>query len=296
MNTKKLIVVGGPTASGKTGLAILLAQHFNTEILSADSRQCYRELNIGVAKPYPGELELVPHHFINSHSIEDEVSAGIYERYAMNCLEELFKKYDKVICVGGTGMYLKALCEGIDEMPIVDPKVDEEILASYKANGIEWLQNELRTADPDFIQIGEIQNPARMLRALSFIRSNGQSILAFRTQEKKPRNFDIIRYAIDLDRDELYNRINYRVDDMMHDGLYDEVESLLPYQDLKSLNTVGYTELFDYFNDKSTIEESIDKIKQHTRNYAKRQITWFKHQGDYKWLSAEAIFEEASQL
>lgn len=286
-----MIVIGGPTASGKTSLAIQVAQYLNTSILSADSRQCYRELNIGVAKPKSEELASVPHYFINSHSIYDEVSAGIYERYALDTLEQIFTSSDFAVCVGGTGLYLKALCDGIDEMPAIDPNIDQEINAMFTQHGLNWLQTALKESDPEAASQIDMLNPMRIIRALVFYRSTGQSILKFKQHQKKSRPFDILHFAIDLPRDILYQRINTRVDLMMQDGLLQEVEVLQAAQHLKSLQTVGYTELFEYLNHQQSLEYAIDKIKQHSRNYAKRQITWFKHQPDYIWLSTENILK-----
>ena len=289
---KKLIVIAGATASGKTDLAIQIARHFETEILSADSRQCYIEMNIGVAKPSPEQLNEIPHHFINSHSIHEDVSAGKYERYGLNVLEKIFSKKDMAVCVGGTGMYIKALCEGIDEMPATDPLIQAEVEENYKQYGIAWLQQEIEKTDPNFFSKGEIENPARLQRALAFSLTTGKSILKFQQNMIKERPFKITKYAIDIEREILYKRINQRVDEMIDDGLIDEVKGLIQYKNLKSLNTVGYAELFNYVDGNSSLEESISKIKQHTRNYAKRQITWFKNQSDFRWMSSEDILDE----
>jgi tRNA dimethylallyltransferase len=281
VSLKTLIVIGGATASGKTDVSIQLAKHFNTEILSADSRQCYRELNIGVAKPTVYQLQEVPHHFINSYSIHDEVSAGVYERYGMEALQGIFEENDVAICVGGTGLYIKALCEGIDEMPTVNREIEKEVQTNYDLLGLEWLQNEVKKYDPAFFASGEHLNPSRLLRALIFTRSTDQSILTYRKNARKHRNFHIRYFAIDLPREQLYTRINSRVDEMMTTGLLDEVVSLADYCHLRALQTVGYAELFAYLQGSHTLVEAVTKIKQHTRNYAKRQITWFRHQNDY---------------
>jgi tRNA dimethylallyltransferase len=288
---KTLIVIGGPTASGKTSLAIQVAQYLNTSILSADSRQCYRELNIGVAKPTTIELASVQHYFINSHSIYDEVSAGIYERYALDTLEQIFTTSDFAVCVGGTGLYLKALCEGIDEMPAINPNIDQEINAMYQLHGLNWVQTALKDSDPEAASQIDMQNHMRIIRALVFYRSTGKSIVSFKQHQKKIRPFNILQFAVDLPRENLYQRINTRVDMMMQEGLLQEVEQLQTAQHLKSMQTVGYTELFNYLNHQISLEQAIDKIKQHSRNYAKRQITWFKHQPDYVWLSTENILK-----
>jgi tRNA dimethylallyltransferase len=290
MNKKKLIVIAGPTASGKTITAIKIAQFLNTEIISADSRQCYQELNIGVARPSISELNLIPHHFINCISIHQQFNAGNYEKYALQCLDEIFNKNNFAVCVGGTGLYIKALCQGIDTMPMIDEKINQLIIQQYQLNGLSWLQNEIKIADPEFYKKGELQNPHRLIRALVFIKSHHQSILSFQTQQKIVRNFDIEYYVIKTDKENLYQQINRRVDTMMELGLAQEVQNLIPFQTLNSLNTVGYKELFKYFNNECALQESIDKIKQHSRNYAKRQITWFKKLYPNSFLNTQEIF------
>ncbi len=285
----KLIVIGGPTASGKTSLAIELARKYDTEILSADSRQCYRELNIGVAKPSFVELEQARHHFINSHSIHEEVTAGTYMRFGLDILKGIFEKNNIAICVGGTGLYIKALCEGLDEIPVVNKEIKQTIELDYEKKGLDWLKKEVEITDPLFYKQTDSNNPMRLLRALIFYRSHQQSILNFIGVQKEKRLFDIDYYAIDMNREQLYNRINKRVDLMMDAGLYAEVQSLHQFEEIKALQTVGYKELFAHLNGQWSLEKSIEKIKQHTRNYAKRQITWFKNQGAYNVLSAEQI-------
>lgn len=290
----KLLVIGGPTASGKTGLAIKLAQHFNTEILSADSRQCYQELNIGVAKPNKEELEIVKHHFISSHSIHDEVTAGNYMRYGLDVLNQQFEKSNTAICVGGTGLYIRALCEGLDEIPPIDLQIKKNIEKEFEEKGLGWLQEETKKVDAIYYEQADAENHMRLLRALIFYKSHHQSIRNFIGREKAERNFDIAYYAISMPREALYARINTRVDNMMKEGLFEEAESLFDFQEIKALQTVGYKELFAHLNGEHSMQKAIDKIKQHTRNYAKRQLTWFKNQGQFKTLTAEAI--EASLL
>ncbi|MBL7771960.1 MAG: tRNA (adenosine(37)-N6)-dimethylallyltransferase MiaA [Chitinophagaceae bacterium] len=277
----RLVVIGGPTASGKTALAIEWALKYNTEILSADSRQCYRELGIGVAKPSLEELHKVPHHFINSHSIHEEISAADYEEYGLHCLTTLFQQYETVVCVGGTGLYIKALCEGLDAMPSINKTIQLETEEQYHALGLNWLQAQLQQEDVAFFESGDRNNPARLLRALIFKRSTGKSILQYRTGQQKTRPFHIDYFLLEPDRNTLYERINKRVDVMIQQGLVDEARNLYPYRTLKNLQTVGYQELFAHFNGECSLEESIDKIKQHSRNYAKRQLTWFKNQGHF---------------
>ena len=286
---KKLIVIAGPTASGKTDLAIQLAQHFNTEILSADSRQCYQELGVAVAKPNEAQLQSVKHHFINSHSIYDDVSAGEYERFGLAVLDEIFTKNDTAILVGGTGLYIKAICEGIDEMPAIDETIKKEVEADYQKNGLSWLQNEVKNTDPDFYAVGETENPMRLMRALTFKLSTQKSILAYRNSTIKKRPFEIEKYVIDIEKAALSNNITDRVEHMLTQGLVTEAEALYPKKHLKNLQTVGYTELFSYFDGNCDLPFAIDKIKQHTRNYAKRQVTWFKNQGQYTLGSAKEI-------
>jgi tRNA dimethylallyltransferase len=290
---KKIIVIAGPTASGKTDLAIALAQHFNTKIVSADSRQCYQELNIGVAKPSTEQLAQVHHYFINSHSMHEALNVADYEQLALSYLQEIFTTNDTAIVVGGTGLYLDALCHGIDPMPAIDPTINEAVNLQFQEKGIAWLQTCIAAEDKLFAQNGEMQNPARLIRALVFVRSTGASILAYRTKQKVKRDFEIIKYAIAMPREMLYERINRRVDMMMQEGHLEEVTALLPYQHLKNLATVGYREIFDYLNGKCTLEKAVELIKQNSRNYAKRQVTWFKKGEQMQWISSEKILADA---
>ena len=280
-----VIVVTGPTASGKTDLALTLAKKYGTSIISVDSRQCYRELNIGVAKPTIEELDMVHHYFINSHSIHETVDAVVFEKYALAAVEEIFLKNNVAIICGGTGLYLNVFCEGIDDIPKTPPELRAEIIASYQKSGIEFLQSALLENDPEFLlNSTEINNPSRLMRALEVKLFTGKSILSFREGIKKQRNFDIIKFGIDLPREILYHRINKRVDQMIKDGLLEEVKMLHPFKHLSALQTVGYTELFEFFEGKADINFAIEKIKQHTRNYAKRQITWFKKDIAIQWI------------
>ena len=289
---KKLIVIAGPTASGKTALALKLATHFQTAVLSGDSRQCYHEMSIGVAKPSPTQLQQVPHYFIGSHSIHDQVSAGIYEQYGLACLQELFKKKDVVICVGGTGLYLQALCEGLDPLPEVPVAVNQDVEEGFAQQGLIWLQEEIKYHDPLFAQQGEMTNPARLMRALAFVRAHGISILSMHTAKKRKRPFEIYPYALQIDRATLHAHIQQRTHSMMDMGLLDEVRTLLPHQSLRCLRSVGYSELFAHLDGQMSLDEAVEKIIQHTRQYAKRQITWFKHQGAYTWMTAEEIYND----
>jgi len=294
-----VIIITGPTAVGKTALSLRLAQFFNTSIVSADSRQCYRELNIGVAKPSLEELHLVKHYFINSHSIKEEVNAGSFEQYALDACHEIFKTNNVVIMVGGTGLYIKAFCEGIDIMPEVPADVRNQIIDCYHKNGLEWLQNEVKDADPVFWQTAEQQNPQRLMRALEMVKATGKSITSFRKGKQISRPFRIIKIGLQLPKEILHHNINQRVDIMMQDGLPDEVKSLLPYRNFNALQTVGYKELFDYLDNKITLKTAVEQIKTNTRQYAKRQMTWFKRDKEIKWFDTgddQAIHEHLHTL
>jgi tRNA dimethylallyltransferase len=284
MFPKTVIIISGPTASGKTALAMEVARHFNSPIISADSRQCFRELNIGVAKPSLEQLSEVKHFFVNSHSIFEEVNASIFESLALSWCSEIFSSRDTLVMCGGTGLYVKAFREGLDEIPTVDEGVRKKILDQYHDGGIVWLQKSVQRSDPLFYESGEMTNPRRMMRALEVIQSTGRSIISYRSQQKKQRNFRVLEFGIRLPRKELYHRINHRVDEMMSTGLLEEVHSLLPYQHLNALHTVGYTELFQYLQGGSTLEDSVSLIKQNTRHYAKRQITWLNKNKNLIWM------------
>jgi tRNA dimethylallyltransferase len=282
-------VIAGPTASGKTALAIRIAQHFQTSILSADSRQCYRELNIGVAKPTPGELAAVPHYFINSHSIHESVDAAMYEQYGLNSLAEIFEQHPVAVVTGGTGLYIKALCEGVDKMPAIDEATRLQARQQFHELGLEWLQQEVKRTDPLYFEDGEIQNPHRLLRALEFFRTTGQSIRHFQKGMKRERPFRIIKLGIRLPKEELHERINRRVDDMIAQGLEAEARTLFGFKDLKALQTVGYREIFDHLKGLSSMDAAIEFIKRNTRHYAKRQLTWFKKDADLKWFHPQDV-------
>jgi len=279
MPGKICFVVMGPTAVGKTAAAIRLAQHLHTDIISADSRQCYREMNIGVAKPTAAQLALVKHYFINSHSIHDDVTAASFEEYALHAAAEIFAHNDTAVMVGGTGLYIKAFCEGMDHIPAIASAIREEVITNYEEKGLPWLQQQLQEKDPLFAAQGEMQNPQRMMRALEVILATGESIRSFQTGKKAVRDFQIVRINLELPKELLYEQINTRVDQMIEEGLVEEVESLYSYRSLNALQTVGYTEIFDYLDRKIPIEEAISLIKRNTRHYAKRQVTWFKKFG-----------------
>ncbi|MBK8496061.1 MAG: tRNA (adenosine(37)-N6)-dimethylallyltransferase MiaA, partial [Chitinophagaceae bacterium] len=273
---KTCIVIVGPTAIGKTSLAVQTALHFKTEIISADSRQCFTELNIGVAKPSAEELQLVKHHFISSHSIQDGMNTAVFEQYALLKANEIFKQHDVAVVVGGTGLYVKTFCQGIDEVPVVDEKIRKKINAEFEWEGLEWLQKEVEKNDPLYYARGEIKNPHRLLRALEVKLSTGKSLIEFQTQEKKHRDFNIIKIGLEIPKEQLHKNINSRVDAMMKAGLLDEVKKLVPFKKLNALQTVGYRELFGHLAGDLLLQDAVEIIKINTRQYAKRQMTWFK--------------------
>lgn len=260
-----------------------------TEIISADSRQCYRELNIGVAKPTPEELAAIHHYFINSHSIHDEVNAGIFEQYAVQAATKILKNRTTAVMVGGTGLYIKAFCEGMDEIPAVDSAIRQQVMFDYKKKGLELLQKQLAEKDPDFWQTAEQQNPQRLMRALEVFLSTGKSVSSFKTGNKKEKPFNIIKIGLELPRIQLYKQINNRVNKMMEEGLLAEANDLYSYKSLNALQTVGYRELFDFIEKKSSLEEAVEKIKINTRHYAKRQLTWFKKDTAINWHNAAEV-------
>jgi tRNA dimethylallyltransferase len=280
---KTLILVTGPTASGKTSRALALARQHDTAIISADSRQCFRELNIGVAKPTATELHEIRHYFINSHSIHDDVTAVTFAAYAKVALDEIFAHRNVAVMAGGTGLYIKAFLHGFDDIPEIPASIRQHVRDEFEAKGIDWLQNEIHINDPLYFEQGEIMNPQRMMRALEVKLATGKSIKEFQSAipAKKNHDFAIENITIELPREQLYQNINQRVDRMMEEGLLEEARSLYSFRHLNALQTVGYTELFDYFDGKYTLTEAVEKIKQHTRNYAKRQLTWMKKYGTF---------------
>ena len=286
---KTVLIIAGPTAAGKTFVAIELAKKFETEIISADSRQCFKELNIGVARPSEMELQTVKHYFIASHSIHDPVNAGSFEQYALKKVNEIFQAHNVAIMVGGTGLYIKAFCEGMDEMPGVPAEVRKSIMMNYERNGLEWLQRETQKKDPAFYKTGEIQNPQRLMRALEIAEATGQSILEFRKGKAVQRDFNIVKIGLELPKGELHKNINTRVERMIEAGLVEEVKRLLPNKHLNALQTVAYSEIFDYIDGKTSLKDAIELIKTNTRQYAKRQVTWFKKDKDINWIDARSI-------
>jgi len=279
----------GPTAVGKTAVAVQLAQYFQTSIISADSRQCFRELNIGVAKPSATELQLIHHYFINSHTVKDEMSAALFEQLALQWANEIFREKNVLIMVGGTGLYIKAFCEGLDDIPPMPLAMRNEIQLAYEKKGIAWLQEQIKEKDPLFYTTGEIFNPQRMIRALEVKLATGNSILSYRTNLQKQRPFDIVRMGLQLPKDQLHRNIDTRIQTMMEEGLVAEVEKLSPYRALNALRTVGYKELFDYLDGKISLEQAVEMIKKNTRQYAKRQITWFRKDPAIQWMHPEEV-------
>lgn len=287
--TPTVYIIVGPTAVGKTKYAIDLAKKLNTEIISADARQCYQELNIGVARPSMEELVSVPHHFIASHSIQDTVNAGVFETYALAKTESLLAQFGSVVMVGGTGLYIKAFAEGIDSIPAIDPAIRVQIQNEVFNKGIGWLQEQVESLDPKYwaaADLGEQQNTQRLSRALEVILGTGQSILDFQQQQKQNRPFAIEKIGLDMPRAQLYDRINQRVVQMVGMGLEEEVKALLPQFHLNALQTVGYQEWVPYFNGEQPKEAVIQAIQQNTRHYAKRQMTWFKKDLNIQWISS----------
>ena len=284
-----LLVLTGPTASGKTALAIRWAERLRTEILSADSRQFYREMRIGTAAPTPDELRRVPHHFVQHLSIHDSYNVYRYEQDALTLLEKLFQNHENVILCGGSGLYIDALCNGIDLLPDPDPELRENLHRMLRENRVEEFHQMLKEKDPEYYDVVDRNNPVRMVRALEVCIQTGQPYSTLRKQQAKERPFQIIKYAIALPREVLNERINRRVERMMEEGLEAEARQLYPLRHLNALQTVGYRELFDNFDGKCTIDESVEAIKAHTRQYAKRQMTWFKRDSGYRWISPEEI-------
>lgn len=289
MSTKELIVVVGPTGSGKTSLSIQIAQHLSAPIISTDSRQFYRGIPIGTAQPTPEELAAAPHHFIACRELEDDFNAGAYEVEALSLLEELFRDHNYVVAVGGSGLYIKALCEGLDPLPDCEPELRASIRGRYESEGLEPLLEELKVLDPHYWESVDRCNPARIMRGLELCLSSGKPCSELRTGESKKREFKITKIGIDMDRTKLYEQINQRVDMMVAQGLEDEVQSVYPMRALNSLQTVGYREIFDYIDGVVTRDEAIELIKRNSRRYAKRQMTWFRRDSNITWFDKAVI-------
>lgn len=289
MSDKKLIVLAGPTASGKTATAIALAKHFDTIVISADSRQFYREMSIGTAAPTKDELAQVPHYLVHHKSITDTYNVADFQKDVFAILEKQFTVHDKIILAGGSGMYIDVVCNGIDEIPDISPATRQRVADLLSRKGLAALQEEVRKCDSTYFEEADIQNPRRLQRALEVYYQTGKPFSSFRNRQKQQYDFDIIRIAIECQRDVLIDRINGRVDKMMELGLEKEARSLYPYCNLNTLNTVGYKELFDCFDGKCSIDEAVERIKISTRQYAKRQMTWFRKDSSYKWFSVDGI-------
>lgn len=286
---KKLIVIVGPTAVGKTAVAIQLAKHFHTAVVSADSRQIFREMTIGTAKPSKEEMEGVPHFMIDTHSIQDHYNAARFAEDAMAIILKLFEKSDYVIVCGGSGLYVRALLEGFDDIPEVPDKIRGSITAKFHERGLPWLQEKVHQHDPDFYEQVDIQNPARLMRALEVFEATGMPFSAFRKKNKKTHPFQIIKIGLDMDRDELYKRIDGRMDAMISSGLFDEAKQLFPHRHLQALQTVGYQEIFDYLERKYDYAEAVRLLKRNSRRYAKRQLTWFRRDEEIKWYKPDEM-------
>jgi|SRR5690554_1305772 len=280
---KKIIVIAGPTASGKTSLAVALAKQLNAPVISADSRQFYKELSIGTAKPTQEEMDGIPHYFIDSHSVEHPLSAGQYERQALEKVNELFEVHENIVVVGGSGMFINALIYGTDQLPH-QPEVRAFWNQQFEEKGIEFLQERLESVDPEYYHEVDINNHVRLIRALEIHEITGQSYSGLRKQSNKKPRFETHYFVIDFPREELYNRINQRVDLMMKNGLLEEVRANIIHRDLQPLNTVGYKEIFEYIDFNISLERAVELIKQNTRRYAKRQMTWFRKEERAHWL------------
>lgn len=291
MSSKTLIAVVGPTAIGKTKLGISIAQHFNTEIISADSRQFFKEMYIGTAVPSKEELSAVPHHFIQHLNINDTYSVGDFEEDAIALLSKLFKQKDVVVLIGGSGLYVDAVISGLDEFPKVDPKIRENLNQKFKIDGLKSLQEELLKRDPKYYEIVDVDNPHRLIRALEVCIASDKPYSSFLNQKKKKRGFNTLYVGIQADREIIYERINQRVDAMMQAGLLQEAEKLYPHKDLNALQTVGYRELFQHMDGKFTLDFAISEIKKNTRRFAKRQLTWLRKNKDILWVDYDEKVE-----
>lgn len=284
MSSKRLLVVVGPTGSGKTDLSIRLARHYAAPILSTDSRQVYRGMPIGTAQPSDDQLQAVEHHFIASHDLKDNLNCGEYETQALERLEKLFADHDYVVAVGGSGLYVRALCEGMDDLPQADESLRAELSRRLETEGVGGLAEQLRELDPAYYEVVDRSNPARVVRALEVCLQTGRPYSEQRTGERRRRPFEIVKIGVDLPREELYDRINRRVDQMLADGLGAEARALYPYRELNALQTVGYREFFDYFDGRTSYDEAVELIKRNSRRYAKRQLTWFRRDPEVRWF------------
>lgn len=287
-----LINIVGPTAIGKTSLAIALARHFNTEIISADSRQFFKEIRIGTAVPSQEELNAAPHHFIQHISVEQDYSVGDFEKEALEKLEELFQEHEVIIMAGGSGLYVKSILEGLDYFPEVDPEIRQDLNRIFETEGIAKLQMQLKEMDPDYFSKADTENPHRLIRALEICIGTGKPYSSFLAKDKEPRNFKNISIGLTADREIIYDRINRRVNIMMEEGLLEEAKRLFPQRHLNALNTVGYKELFEYLEGNISLEKAVEEIKKNTRRFAKRQLTWFRKDEDIKWFDYQTPSED----
>ena len=292
---KTLIVIAGPTASGKTAFSIALAKALKTVIISADSRQFYKEMSIGTAAPTPDELSQVKHYNVHNISIEDKYDVAEYEKDVLELLKTIFQKHDSVILTGGSGLFIDAVCNGIDEMPDITAETREKVENLYREGGLRALQNAVQQLDPEYFSIVDQQNPRRLQRALEVCYQTGKTFTSYRQRQTKPRDFNIIKFALLWDRETLKHRIDLRVDMMMEQGLLEEARSLYPMRHLNALNTVGYKELFAYFDGNCTLKEAVEQIKIHTHQYAKRQMTWLHKDDSYIWVKTDE-FEKVMEI
>jgi tRNA dimethylallyltransferase len=294
-----LFVVVGPTAVGKTDICIELAQEFNIEILSADSRQFFKELKIGTACPTDEQLKKAPHHFIGHLPITAPYSVADFEKDAINTINKIYTKQKQAILTGGSGLYINAVCKGFDELPAPDQNLRDELNSQYKRQGIEWLQKEVQSVDPDFFNEADIYNPQRLMRALEVFLSTRKPFSSFRKGVNQKRDFNIFKIGINRKRDELYDRINKRVETMMEEGLVEEVKDLFEFRHLNALQTVGYKEIFEFLDNKTTLDKAVELIKRNTRRYAKRQLTWFRKDPEIQWFhpeEKEKIFQQMKKI
>ncbi len=281
---KTLVVILGPTGIGKTGMGIMLANHFKTEIISADSRQIYREMEIGTAVPSADQRKKAKHHFIQTRSIHDYYNASMFEMEVLDLLEKLFLKKDILLLVGGSGLYVDAVCKGIDDIPTIDPEVRKNLVDQYNNEGIESLRRQLKFLDPEYYSKVDLKNHKRILKALEISIMTGQPYSSFLTRQPKVRNFQILKIGLNRERRELYEIIDQRVDSMVRSGLVEEAKNLFAYCKINTLNSVGYKELFEHFEGKHTLEEAIRLIKRNSRRYAKRQLSWFSRDKEITWF------------
>jgi tRNA dimethylallyltransferase len=286
-----LIVIAGPTAIGKTALSVALAKQYHCPVLSADSRQFFKEMNIGTAKPTKQEMQEVPHYFIDSHQITEEYNVGKYETEAIALLQNLFRIHKKIILTGGSGLYIDAICKGFDELPEADSEIRNRINTLLETEGIQGLQKLLKELDPNYYNTVDLQNPQRISRALEVCLATGLPYSTLRKGKTRIRDFKIVKIGLNTDREVLYERINRRVDEMMKNGLVEEVKSLQAYKHLNALQTVGYKELFDYLDNKTDLKTATELIKQNTRRFAKRQLTWLRRDEEIKWFEPEQYEE-----